>query len=92
MSERGGKRDGAGRPPGAMNKATAYAKARLSLLARQHTDVAFEALVNIAENGQAEGARITAACAILDRAFGKPREAGLTQYQPHSPLDELSDW
>lgn len=92
MSERGGKRDGAGRPPGSVNKATAEAKARLSQLARQHTDVAFEALVNIAENGQAEGARITAACAILDRAFGKPREAVLTQYQPPSPLDELGDW
>lgn len=92
MSERGGKRDGAGRPPGAVNKATADAKARLSQLARQHTDVAFAALVNIAENGQAEGARITAACAILDRAFGKPREAGMTQYQVPNPLDELGDW
>ena len=89
MSERGGKRDGAGRPPGAVNKATADAKARLSQLARQHTGVAFEALVNIAENGQTEGARITAACAILDRAFGKPREAGFLQYEPPSPLDDM---
>ncbi len=89
MTERGGKRNGAGRPPGAINKATVDAKARLSQLARQHTTVAFEALVNIAENGQTENARIAAACAILDRAFGKPREAGLTQYQAPSAFDDF---
>jgi hypothetical protein len=93
MAERGGKRNGAGRPPGAINKATVDAKARLSQLARQHTNVAFSALVEVAENGQTENARITAACAILDRAFGKPREAGFTQYQAPSALDDImGEW
>ena len=89
MADRGGKRNGAGRPPGAVNKATVDAKARLSQLARQHTTVAFEALVNIASDGKTENARIAAACAILDRAFGKPREAGLTQYQAPSAFDDF---
>ena len=89
MADRGGKRSGAGRPPGTPNKATVDAKARLSQLARQHTDVAFAALIEVAEKGQTENARITAACAILDRAFGKPREAGLTQYQAPSALDDI---
>jgi len=93
MADQGGKRNGAGRPPGAINKATADAKARLSQLARQHTNVAFAALVDVAESGKTEGARITAACAILDRAFGKPREAGSTEYQEPSPLDDImGDW
>lgn len=89
MAERGGKRNGSGRPPGAMNKATVDAKARLSQLARQHTNVAFAALVEVAEKGHTENARITAACAILDRAFGKPREACFTQYQAPSALDDI---
>ena len=89
MADRGGKRNGAGRPPGAVNKSTVDAKARLSQLARQHTGVAFEALVNIAESGNTENARITAACAILDRAFGKPREAGLMQYKAPSSFDDF---
>ena len=49
----------------------------------------FEALVNIAESGNTENARITAACAILDRAFGKPREAGLMQYKAPSSFDDF---
>lgn len=93
MAEQGGKRNGAGRPPGTPNKATVNAKARLSQIARQHTDVAFAALIEVAEKGQTENARITAACAILDRAFGKPREAGFTQYQAPSAFDEItSEW
>ena len=56
-------------------------KARLSELARQHAGTAIEALAEIAETGLSETARIAAACAILDRGYGKPREAGLSQYQ-----------
>ena len=56
-------------------------KARLSELARTHSLTAIETLASIAENGQSETARIAAACAILDRGYGRPREAGFTQYQ-----------
>jgi len=45
--------------------------------------------VDVAENGQSDTARISAACAILDRGFGKPREAGLSQYSEPSLLDVL---
>ena len=41
-------------------------------LARQHTTTALQALVEIAENGEHEAARVSAASAILDRAWGKP--------------------
>jgi hypothetical protein len=87
MADRGGKRDGAGRPAGSRNRATVDMKARLSELARQHAPKAIEALASIAENGQSETARVTAACAILDRGYGKPREAGFAQYQPRGQSD-----
>ena len=89
MAERGGKRAGAGRPKGSSNRATTEQKMRLSELAKQYAGVAIKTLADIAENGQCERARIAAACAVLDRAYGKPREAGFTQYQKPSPLDDL---
>ena len=79
-SGHGGRRVGAGRPLGSPNRATIDAKARLSELARQHCGLALDVLARIAENGQSETARITAACALLDRGFGKPREASISQY------------
>lgn len=89
MADRGGKREGAGRPSGSKNRATVDQKMRLSQLAKQHAGEAILALADIAVNGQSETARIAAACAILDRGYGKPREAGLTQYMAPSPLDDL---
>jgi hypothetical protein len=74
MTSRGGAREGAGRPAGTPNRATADMKARLSELARQHTQIALDALIDVCENGLNETARISAATAILDRGFGKPRE------------------
>ncbi len=41
-------------------------------LARQHTLTALQALVEIASNGENESARVAAANALLDRAWGKP--------------------
>jgi hypothetical protein len=41
-------------------------------LARQHTDLALQTLVEIATHGENESARVTAANAILDRGWGKP--------------------
>lgn len=87
---RGGARDGAGRPAGSQNRATVDMKARLSMLAREYTFTAFETLVDVAENGTSETARIAAATALLDRGFGKPREANFAQYSEISALDQ--DW
>jgi hypothetical protein len=44
-------------------------------LARQHTQLAVETLVEICEHGQSEAARIATAVALLDRAWGKPMVA-----------------
>ena len=41
-------------------------------LARQHTTAALRTLIEIAEHGENESARVTAANAILDRGWGKP--------------------
>jgi len=89
MTQRGGKRKGAGRPAGSVNRATAEQKARLSEIAREYTEIAFSTLVDIAQNGQSDTVRISAACAILDRGFGKPREAGLNEYSEPSPFDSI---
>ncbi len=88
MTARGGARQGAGRPTGSQNRATVDMKSRLSMLAREYTYTAFEALVDVAENGTSETARIAAATALLDRGFGKPREANVTQY-PEPPAFDL---
>ena len=87
MSGRGGKRQGAGRPSGSPNRATVDMKSRLSELARQHTWSAFDTLVDVCQNGQSETARIAAATALLDRGFGKPREAGMEQYSEQKPWE-----
>jgi len=88
-SGHGGKRAGAGRPAGRVSEV----KVRLSQLAREHSDLAFKALVDVCENGTSETARITAAVALLDRGFGKPREADWNQYSEPSPLPvPLSDF
>ena len=41
-------------------------------LARIHATDAIQALVQIAQTGKQEGARVSAASALLDRGFGKP--------------------
>ena len=89
MTGRGGVREGAGRPVGSQNRATVDMKSRLSMLAREYTWSAFDTLVDVCENGQSDSARIAAATALLDRGFGRPREAGMTQYSAPSPLDDL---
>lgn len=71
----GGKRPGAGRPKGALNRATIENKANIEQLARAHTDMALKALVGIATGGASESARVAAATAILDRGYGKPRQS-----------------
>lgn len=73
--KRGGRRTGAGRPSGARSRATKQAKATLSDLARKHTSVALRVLVDVATKGGSESARVAAANAILDRAYGKPSQS-----------------
>jgi hypothetical protein len=38
-------------------------------------DVALQTLLDIAQHGESEPARVTAANALLDRGYGKPRQA-----------------
>jgi hypothetical protein len=72
----GGKRPGAGRPKGSRSRATIEHKATLEELARAHTATALSVLVEIASKPTAtDSARVAAASAILDRGYGKPRQA-----------------
>jgi len=72
---RGGKRDGAGRPPGQPNRDTAQRRAALADLVDGHVQTAVATLAAIAKDGQSEAARISASTAILDRAYGRPAQA-----------------
>lgn len=75
QTKRGGRREGAGRPKGRVSRATPSQKATLSELAREHTTVALNVLVDVAKKGESESARVAAANALLDRGYGKPRQA-----------------
>ena len=92
MTSRGGARKGAGRPAGSRNRATVDMKSRLSVLAREYTYAAFDALLDVCENGTSDSARIAAATALLDRGFGKPREAEDKQYSAPGFLDDIMEF
>jgi hypothetical protein len=68
---RGGKREGSGRPQGAVNRATADIREAAQVFSEQ----ALQVLVQVATEGESEAARVAAANAILDRAHGKPKQA-----------------
>ena len=68
----GGYRGSAGRPPGSLNKATKEQTKRLSDIAKGHAEDALATLVDVARNGRTDAARVAAANALLDRAYGKP--------------------
>lgn len=91
--KRGGIRPGSGRPRGVPNKATAERKATLEELARTHTELALSVLASVAEKSESDSARVTAAAALLDRGYGKPRQAvehsGNLQLTHEAQLDEL---
>ena len=72
---RGGFREGAGRPAGSTNKSSPEQSQRLSELAKTYTQEALQTLVDVAKHGRTDAARVSAACALLDRAFGKPKTA-----------------
>lgn len=68
MAQRGGKRPGAGRKAGKVSAA----KRAIADMAKNHAAAALKTLVEIAKDGESEAARVSAANAILDRAYGKP--------------------
>lgn len=68
---RGGKREGAGRPKGAVNKATADIREA----AQQFTDQALAVLVEVMTQGDSAAARVAAANSVLDRGHGKPKQS-----------------
>lgn len=68
MAVRGGKREGAGRPKGSVSAA----RRDLAAMAKDHAETALAVLAEIATAGTSESARVSAATAILDRAYGKP--------------------
>jgi hypothetical protein len=95
---RGGKREGAGRKKGSKDRkprsspiiiAKAQEKRELREAARQFTDDALKTLAAICSEGQSEAARVSAACALLDRGYGKPTQ----QVETGSPgeFSRLSD-
>ena len=95
---RGGKREGAGRKKGSKDRkprsspiiiAPAQEKRELREAARQFTDDALKTLAAICKEGQSESARVSAACALLDRGYGKPTQ----QVETGSPgeFSRLSD-
>jgi phage gp46-like protein len=69
---RGGFREGAGRPAGSTNKSSPEQSQRLSELAKTYTEEALQTLVDVARNGRTDAARVSAANALLERAYGKP--------------------
>ena len=69
---RGGYREGAGRPSGSTNKSSPEQSQRLSELAKTYTEEALQTLVDVARNGRTDASRVSAANALLDRAYGKP--------------------
>lgn len=68
MATRGGKRPGAGRPPGAVNKATMD----LKLAAQEHGEAALELLVKLmVTRDDNPSVQLGAAKELLDRGFGR---------------------
>lgn len=68
---RGGKREGAGRPKGAVNKATADIREA----AQEYTERALAVLVEVMTTGDSAAARVAAANSVLDRGHGKPTQS-----------------
>ena len=87
-NKHGGKRKGAGRPPGSRNRATGAQKTTLSELARDYTDLALSTLAEIASNGESESARVAAATALLDRGYGRPRQSVEMELQTEDRLSQ----
>ena len=85
---RGGKREGAGRPAGAPNKATRSLKE----LAREHTDAAIASLIKVVAGGEGipPAAQVAAAKEILDRGYGKASMV-LTGDEDGGPIKAITE-
>lgn len=83
---KGGVRPGAGRPPGTPNTALQAEKRELRDIARSYTDMALQALVEVAGQREVPNARVSAAKELLDRGWGKPIQA--TETPPSPPGDD----
>jgi len=81
----GGARPGAGRKRGKVGKA----KRELAEMAQEHAEAALLTLVEVASGDCAASARVSAATAILDRAYGKPRQALEHSSSVGDPLEKL---
>lgn len=68
---RGGARPNSGPKPGYKRPPSAERRS-LTEAALAHTELAIQTLVTICKDGVGEAARVTAACALLDRGHGKP--------------------
>ena len=83
---RGGRRRGAGRPPGARNKATLAREAgakSLTELGREKTESALDVLESIMNDGTAPAlVRVKAANSLLDRAHGRPAQEVRVEDEP----------
>ena len=66
----GGARKGSGRPPGAKNKVPL----EIRNLARSFAPEAITELHRIGVSSQSDTARVSAISALLDRAYGKPKQ------------------
>ena len=88
---RGGARPGAGRKRGAIGARPAPKGALddLTAIARSHFALAIATLLEIATNGEKEPARVMAANSLLDRGYGKPRQAVEVSGQDGLPVQVL---
>jgi hypothetical protein len=92
---RGGRREGAGRPPGSPNALTSMQKRSLSDIAGDHTIEAVETLVAIMSDvNVSAAARVSAAIAVLDRGHGRPAQTvavAPAASAPHIDFSVLTD-
>ena len=63
---------GVGRSNGRRDTASIGQRLAIEELARQRSTIAIAALTNIIRTGKSEAAKVAAAVAILDRAYGRP--------------------
>lgn len=80
---------GMGRPKGARNKATLEIEAK----ARLYCDDALAALHSICRQSESDSARVSAATALLDRGYGRPKQVlefkKIDQSTPDEELDAI---
>lgn len=75
MAQHGGKRLGAGRPKGSKTRWRKEDTAELAERAREHAEDAVQTILDLMREGESEQVRLNAAMSILDRGYGKPKQA-----------------